>query len=386
MGTTINLGLPDWAELDTVAGRIEPPALWPVGTQPLLAHWMDYARRHGADQIRIYCADRPHLVRDWLEGGAFWSCRVEVIPAPLHRFPPDIEWVDRVPGEKPIEPPADGAGLVRWWFERNMAWLLSRDTHALLLDERHPSGGWVGPRARIHKSANLTPPFWIGADTEVGPAAAVGPGAVIGPRSVIEAKSEIRQSVVLPETIIGRHVGLDHMIVDGNIVIHAERGCRVEIPDTFIVAPTAGRRRRVSWKERLLALALWGPGMLLALGRPEGPVRTVVTPRGHIDLRERLSGPLLARRASWLPHVIAGRLSLAGPLPRPESAFAVLPADAANLLRTIPPGVFSIADVHGCHCLEAEEESTHALFAAARPDSAAMVLKALPRLLWRVPA
>jgi hypothetical protein len=155
--------VPDWAECDTVARRADPPVLWPVGAQPLLAHWMDEARRRKVARVRIHCADRPHLVRAWLEGGAYWSCPVEVVASDVGRYPENAEWTDRLPGKPAPAQPTDGASLVSWWLERNLAWLESREDHARLLDQKHPDGGWIGPRARVHPQAKLIPPFWIGA-------------------------------------------------------------------------------------------------------------------------------------------------------------------------------------------------------------------------------
>jgi hypothetical protein len=274
---------------------------------------------------------------------------------------------------------------VSWWLERNLAWLESREDHARLLDQKHPDGGWIGPRARVHPQAKLIPPFWIGAGAQVGARAQVGPGAIVGPRCIVETDAEVRDSVVLDDTFVGPHVGLNRMLADGGVLIDAKRGCRVEIAESFILASANRRGDRVPLRDRLLALTLWLPAQLLAFGRAHGESRTVTTPRGPIVLRERTSGPLLARRAAWLTSVIAGRLRLIGPLPRGEADCALLPADAANLLRSVHPGVFSVADMHGCHASGEGDEITHALFAAAQPESASVVLGALPRLLFTAP-
>lgn len=383
--SAMTLAVPDWPDFDTVARRTDPPVLWPVGGQPLLAHWMDEARRRGAARVKIYCADRPHLVRAWLDGGAYWSCPVEVVPSDTLRYPVDAEWVDRLPGEDAPTLPNDGPTLVRWWLERNLNWLRSREQHARLLDERHPDGGWIGPRARVHPRAQLKPPFWIGANVQIGAGARVGPGAVIGARCVVETDAEVSEAVVLDDSFIGPHVSLHRMIADGGAVIDAKRGCRVEIAESFILSPTWSRGDRVPWRDRLLAALLWLPAQLLAIGRPMGADRVASTPRGRLVLRERLTGPLLARRAAWFAPVVSGRLRLVGPLPRGDEACARLPIDAANLLRAIHPGVFSVSDVHGCHQAGDEEETMHALYAAAQPQSVREVFRVLPRLLFTWP-
>ncbi len=382
----MRIGVPDWAELDSVVRRPDPPALWPVGGQPLLAHWMDEARTRGASRVRIFCADRPHLVRAWLDGGVYWSCPVEVVPTPLERYPQGIEWADRLPGEEPVVAPRDGAALALWWHVRNAAWLASRDERARLLDELHDSGGWIGPRVAVHPEARIHPPCWIGAGTRVGARAQVGPGAVIGPRCVIEADAEVRDSTVLEDTFVGRFVALHQMVADGGLLVDAKRGCRVEIAESFILSGTSRREAAVPLSERALALLLWLPARVLALRRGGLVRRAPLTPLGAITLCEGLEGPLLARRAHWLGAVVAGRMRLIGPLPREAAAFEGLPTDAANLLRSVHPGVFSVADVHGCHVAGAGDEPTHALFSAAQPRSGGLVLRALPRLLFLVPA
>jgi carbonic anhydrase/acetyltransferase-like protein (isoleucine patch superfamily) len=385
MPSEMIVAVPDWPNLDTMARRTEPPVLWPVGVQPLLGHWMDEARRRGASRVRVYCADRPHQVRAWLEGGAYWSCPVEVVAADSARYPSTAEWADRLPGEPPVLAPTDGPSLARWWLDRNLFWLQSRDQHARLLDEQHPAGGWIGPHARVHPKAKLVAPFWIGTSTQIGAGAQIGPGAIIGARCVVETDAHVLESVVLDDTFIGPHVSLNGMVADGGIVIDTRRGCRVEIAESFILSATIHRGDRVPWRDRLLALLLWLPAQLLAVGRPIGADRIATTPRGKLALRERLTGPLLARRAGWISSVVQGRLRLVGPLPRSSDACAGLPVDAANLLRSVHPGVFSVADMHGCHVPGSEEEAVHALYAAAQPRSAGEVLRALPRLMFTRP-
>src|SRR5438094_7559629 len=71
---------PDYGALDTVWKNPKPFVLWPVGPQPLLAHWMDEAVRLGVERVEIYVADRPAEVRGWLEGGAYWSRVATVMP------------------------------------------------------------------------------------------------------------------------------------------------------------------------------------------------------------------------------------------------------------------------------------------------------------------
>jgi UDP-3-O-[3-hydroxymyristoyl] glucosamine N-acyltransferase len=88
---------------------------------------------------------------------------------------------------------------------------------------------------RIHPSARLTGPCWIGSRSEVGADAAIGPNAIIGTHSVIDANSSVADSVVLPDTFVGARVHLQRMMADGNVLLDATRGTRVEITDSFML-------------------------------------------------------------------------------------------------------------------------------------------------------
>jgi hypothetical protein len=58
--TEWRLALPDWGRLDTVWERRMPFALWQVGEQALLFHWLDAAVDQGTEKILLYISDRPN--------------------------------------------------------------------------------------------------------------------------------------------------------------------------------------------------------------------------------------------------------------------------------------------------------------------------------------
>ncbi len=97
----LSLLAPNFAEIDTLWRNPLPFALWPVGPQSLLAHWMDEAVRLGMDEVKIYASDRPAEIRRHLEGGAYWSCKVEVIPLMEDAAAPaEAVRVDHLPGRR----------------------------------------------------------------------------------------------------------------------------------------------------------------------------------------------------------------------------------------------------------------------------------------------
>jgi hypothetical protein len=109
---------------------------------------------------------------------------------------------------------------------------------------------------------------------------------------------------------------------------------------------------------------------LVSRGRPclEETVR--VGRSRQIRLRTYPRGPLCLRRAAWLGHVASGTLRLGGVLPRTESAWAELPAEARAALEGSVPGVFALSDLYACHSPSAPEEWVHALYQASSPGGA----------------
>lgn len=362
---------PDFAALDRIARRSAPAVLWPVGGQSLAAHWLDHAVRLGCRHVVLHVLDRPAEVRAALGDGGYWSLAIEVSTQPP---PADAIRMDRLPGEPARAAPTTPAELVTWWWDLNRSWLERRNAAAISIDERRADGGWVGPGVRIDPSAQTIAPYWIGAGTEVGPGCRIGPGAMIGPGCVLEQDVRIENSLVLPRTFLGRHLDVVARMVDGPVVLDRVSGTRVEIADTFVASSLAAASDRVAWSERLVAALLWLPAWLWS--RLAGPTATeTVLYRGQatLALTTGSRGPLLARRARWLRHVVAGRLRLVGVLPRP--ALPELPADSEALLANVRPGAFAWSDLHGSHSAADPDEAVHAAYQVAVP--------ATNRRVWR---
>lgn len=379
--TTIKLVAPDFAALDTAGRRSDPAILWPVGGQPFAAHWMDYAVRLGCKKVILHAVDRPAEVRASLGSGAAWSLHLEILS---DAAPSDAIAMVGLPGEMPPTAPTTPAELLEWWFALNSRWLAGRDPAAVSIDQFR-QGGWIGPRVRIHPSALLKPPFWIGAGSEIGADCRLGPDALIGPGCLLEKDVHVENSLVLPRTFLGRHLDLHARIVDGGTVLDRATATRVAIADKFIASTLGPAGERVPWHERFSAALLWLPAALLALGAGAPVLRTVRLPGGNrLNLATRPRGPLLARRSAWLRLVVSGQLRLVGILPR-EIVADLLPENR-RLLEDALPGVFALSDVHGVHSTEEPEESVHALYQIAVPESDALVRKSLLHLFFVCPA
>ena len=373
---TLTLAAPDFSAFDRAARRPDPAVLWPVGPQSLAAHWLDHAVRLGCQRVVMHVTDRPSAVRAALGGGAFWSLQIEISsqPSPAHATA-----MFGLPGQSAAVAPTNPVELLHWWFDLNTRWLAGRNRKSISIDRLGPRGGWLAPHVQIHPSATLVAPFWIGAETVIGPGCRIGPGALIGAGCVLEADVRLEQSLVLPGTCLGRHLDVCAKIVAGSTLLDWLTGTGLEIKDSFIATSLTPSRARVPWSERILAALLWLPAHALALGIDRDSPQTIRLPDGRrIALSTRSKGFLLGRRAEWLRHVIAGRLRLVGVLPRATPPD--LPPECLRLLEGSTPGVFALSDLHGIHTANDAGEAVHALYQAADPSTHVLVRKNLFRL------
>jgi len=251
--------IPDWGHLDELWKNPDPFCLWPVGNQPFIAHWMDRAVVENIENVEIYVADRPSAVRDYLNGGAYWSRNVTVIPIRSdEKAPSDAVPVIGLPRENKVhselENPSD---LFQHWLHLNKSWVQKIKEYELRIETPIGNGGWVGPQTRISPSAKLVPPFWIQGKCDVGSNTVIGPNTCIGENTIIDDNAIVRDSIVLPGTMVGRNTQLDQVAADGGLLIDVKRGCRINILDAFILSDLGNRIRKAPLAERLFAILLF---------------------------------------------------------------------------------------------------------------------------------
>ncbi len=386
----LQLFLPDWSFLDQLWKSHLPIALWPVGKQPLLFHWMDWAVRQGIATVEIATADRPAEIRQSLGSGHYWSREVKVTSLRVSE-PPDEHFL-HVKGlpEGEAKTPADARQLLQQWWQWNVEWLDQPRPDGPRLEKEHIKGVWIEPGVRIHPTAQLTPPVWIGTRSEIGKSCRIGPYALIGSKCVVDEDVVITQSMLQAGSYAGRHIALQHMIADGGILLDTNKGIRVDIPEAFVLSRPDDLDPPPSWLSRSLAGMVW---LLLALPALTLRGATVVRPgvvlaNGDIiNVAEGSRGPLLLRRWSWLPQIIRGRFHWFGVLPRSAEALMSVPAETGQRIHHARTGIFSLADVHGVHHPNHEEEWVHAAYQALADtgEMRKMLLKSTWTLLTKIP-
>jgi hypothetical protein len=355
---TLDLVLPDWGHLDTVRHSPLPFALWTMGDQCLLHHWLDHAVNQGATRVRVFAADRPAAVRSALEESFLWPLAIEFVTLSGTAVPPDgAVKADWLPGEKSPPPPADGwelmdraAGIERAWLER-----LAGEPDCNLLN--------IGFQCRIHPDATLVPPYFIGDQVLIGPGCEVGPNAVIGPGSVISQANRVVDSHVAAWSFLGPVTGLERCWLDGGVLYHLRHRERIDRIEPHLLGTLKRSGIKVPLRDRLRALLLYRR----LPGTPRGAA-TFETFDGMVLPGDPAAG--LSNRRAWLPLVWQGKLPLYGVLPRTAAQLEKLTPDWQNAIRHAPAGVFSYADTQGCHTPDDPEEALHAVYQTSLPPEA----------------
>ena len=97
------------------------------------------------------------------------------------------------------------------------------------------SGVWVSRNVRLHPTARIIPPVYIGENCWVEEHVQLGPHAVLGRNCVINPQSAIMQSVVLPGSYVGEGLELADTLVDRNRLVNVRVGSEVTVLDDFIL-------------------------------------------------------------------------------------------------------------------------------------------------------
>lgn len=362
----MQIALPDWQRLDSVLRSHLPFALWTVGDQPLLYHWLDHAVDQGFEKVTLYCADRPAEVRRAMEGAQLWPIQwvVEAVAQEdqSHR---DAIMADRLPdADRPAEEPTDGWSLLRYWYALRKQWFDQMFTGEAEADLR---GLAVGRFCSIHPTATLIMPVWIEDYVQVGPGSKIGPYVNIGAGAMIEGPTIVENSVVTAYTYLAGNTELRDCYLEGGLLLNLRHGARVAGVDMVIANSLKPFNPGVPRRERLWAFLLYLLFSIRALFSDSSIAKNWESFDGH-QLAEG-SGPLWKRRWRWLPLVIRGKLRLFGVLPRTQAQLEALSDEWREIIQRTPPGVFAYSDLYGIHSPDDELEGVHAVFQATNDES-----------------
>jgi hypothetical protein len=100
-------------------------------------------------------------------------------------------------------------------------------------------GVWYGAGARVHSSAMIHAPAFIGMKTHISASCTIDRASAIEHDCVVDYKSTIRQSCLLQNTRIGINLNVRNSIVFNNKLLHLDRGVEIKCSDPRLIGVTS---------------------------------------------------------------------------------------------------------------------------------------------------
>lgn len=269
--------------------RLVPLAAIPFMGQSLLGYWLTHLALAGVRDVHVLADDRPDEIRKIAGDGARWGLKVEVTTEvrELTEAQAQIKYAGELADSKlisvavldhfPGEPDAPlftsysalFAGLARWMPRANT---IDR------VGFREVSPGlWVGRNAHIAQGAQLHAPCWIGQHAYVGAGCLIGPNAILEDRCFVEGGAEVMNSVIGPDTFVGKLAVLRRSLATGNTLINWQTNSVTQISDAFLMC--ALRRQTDSKKSEKFLHRLFE--LLFSEPRPEVDPLETINPEGR---------------------------------------------------------------------------------------------------------
>ena len=360
---TWRLALPDWGSLDTVFQLKHPFALWTVGEQALLFHWLDAAVDQSSEEVVLLVADRPMDVRQMVADASLWPIRISVQSVRSVDEVDVDDVVNRLPGSPPLEEaPASGWDLILHWHAIEQEWL------QLFEAETKEYGDYVaiGKNCEIADDVEFTKPYWIGNFVSIGPGSVIGPGTVIEDGCIIGGNSCIRTAHVGAFTYLAPETDLIEAVLHQSNLWNLKHRAQVHGLESFLASGVRPQDQnnveKPSIRDRWIALRFY-----LRWIKHGYSSETKFTDSRGIQ-RPALKDHTIHARGPWLKEVVSGKLALFGVTPRPIEAIRQLPEEWQSILKHAPQGAFSYADVMGVHDVGSEEEALHCVYQASDPS------------------
>ncbi|MEI6876011.1 MAG: hypothetical protein WCL50_12880 [Spirochaetota bacterium] len=204
-----------------------PAELLPLAGRPLIQRYVEFLADSGRKDLAVVLRDEPERFSTFLEEGERWGVRIS-----YHRCDPGAESASfaaalfaSLGADEVVDPLAPFAAAGGADFPGALGLGAYLDSAAAALSGSVtgfvPSGRESSPgirqshHVRVHPSARLVPPVYIGDSAEVGAGAVVGPFASLERGSVVGRDTVVRRSVLLPWTIVGEGLTIEDFVVEG---------------------------------------------------------------------------------------------------------------------------------------------------------------------------
>ena len=147
-------------------------------------------------------------------------------------------------------------------------------------------GVWVDDGARVHRTARVVAPAYIGQSARVRASALITRFSNLERRSLVDYGTAVEDSSILPYTYVGRALDLAHAVVDGNYLVNLSRNAAVTIDDSKMIGRTLSQRRRFGFG--------YGGRQAEALGALHNDV-IQLEPMPHVSAKSRTVLPILSK-------------------------------------------------------------------------------------------
>jgi len=234
---------PAVAELSRVASLAAAPLLG----QSLLEYWLTHLALTGVKEVHILADNRPEQISKIVGTGARWGLKAEIssevreltaaqaqikyaaeFPASA---PNNISVLDHFPGETNCPIFTSYADL----FAGVMRWLPRANTVDRVGFHEEKPGVWIGRHAHVSPEAQLNGPCWIGKHAFVGAGCVIGPNAILEDRSFVEGGAEVVNSLIGPDTFVGKLAALRQSLAWGSTLVNWKSDSVAQITDAFLM-------------------------------------------------------------------------------------------------------------------------------------------------------
>jgi len=255
------------SELSRVASLAAAPLLG----QSLLEYWLTHLALNGIKDVHILADGHPEQIRKIVGTGARWGLKAEItsevreLTAAQAQIkyaaefpvsaPNNISVLDHFPGEPNLPIFTSYADL----FAGMMRWLPRANTVDRVGFRELQPGIWIGRHAHVSPEAQLTGPCWIGQHVFVGAGCVIGPNAVLEDRSFIEGGAEVVNSVIGPDTFIGKLAALQRSLAWGSTLINWQSGSVAQVLDSFLMCALKREPNGEKFLGRLMELLFTEP-------------------------------------------------------------------------------------------------------------------------------
>lgn len=380
-------------------------ALLGVVGLPVLHHWLDRLKVAGIEHVVIVSSRFPEQLRHYVGRGERWGfVSVEHVStgnltswqqvhgltasvsehfcvyASLNTYPTqplnrqacnEYCWVN-------WKTKADKGETVFPIRSLNSLWLVNMQVIKKRITNSHIPIAAIHKRAKIESSVCLADAVVVRSQVSIS-------DSVIGKNVDIGESTEIIQSVILDNTLIGSHLRLKRVIVDGPFVYDIDTKCRLKCNDPNLFTRLRKSIHDAVPFERLIALVLLlitGPIWLFSKSRPN---RIKISTGAAFDgspilnevcVRNLQSENSFAVRIPWLWAVVKGQLPLFG-IRESADEDPIITQDETQ------PGVISLADFSD------QDPDTRALANAyqihrqSTRDNLLLLTKWIPKVFYR---